>query len=306
MSSEQPSSEHLEPAGLPPVEPPSGRFLAQLFLVPLIIVAVLVLLAVAGMWWAHGRYGSDADHLTAHFVQELSSNNPDIWWRAAHELAQVLQRQESLMLACSPRFSLDLAEKLHQEWQALRQEEQATGQAVQREPPPLQAAAFRRLAPRRDQVLFLIAALGDFAIPSGAPVLCQIAQEADGPDLKAVTLRRRRAVWALANLGQNRKRWAELSAEQESRLRQDLSAEAVRPGLRGQWARQVADWLAQGGSLGVDQTLARCAQAEDTYLRSLVALALNFWDGPQVDAVLQQLAQDDGHGTRLEIPDSDE
>ena len=92
------------PPGLPPVEPPSGRFLAQLFLVPLLIVSFLVLLALAGLWWSRGRYAPDEGATGEHFVRELQSENADVWWRGAHELAQVIKRPKSLALASSPRF----------------------------------------------------------------------------------------------------------------------------------------------------------------------------------------------------------
>jgi hypothetical protein len=36
-----------------------------------------------------------------------------------------------------------------------------------------------------------------------------------------------------------------------------------------------------------------------------VAMALNFWDGPRVVPTLERLANDDGHGTRIEITEKD-
>src|SRR5436190_21280299 len=48
MDSSAPMSQAAQPArGLPPVTPPSGRFIAQLFLVPGLIVLVAVLLLMA-------------------------------------------------------------------------------------------------------------------------------------------------------------------------------------------------------------------------------------------------------------------
>ena len=55
----------------------------------------------------------------------------------------------------------------------------------------------------------------------------------------------------------------------------------------------------------VDQAMAQCAKAEDPYLRGLVAMALNFWEGDLVEPTLQRLAQDDGHGERIEIDEND-
>jgi hypothetical protein len=293
------------PPGLPPVEPPSGRFLAQLFLVPLLIVSVLVLLALAGLWWVHGRYGQDEAPTTEQFNRDLASTNPDVWWRGAHELAQVLKRPESLSLASYPKFSLDLAEKLHQEWTALERDEQAAYEETKKLSAEEQRAARLKLAPRRDQVLFLISALGDFTVPTGAPLLSEIALKDAGPDIKALTLRRRRAVWALANLGQNLKRWSDLSSEQQVRMMQNLASEAAGKGLRASWAKAAYEHLTKHRPLPVDATLEKCASAEDTYLRALVALALNFWDGPRTEPTLERLAQDDGHGTRIEITEQD-
>jgi hypothetical protein len=299
------SSNSDQPLGLPPVEPPSGRFLAQLFLIPLLIITALVLLALAGLWWARGRYGQDEVPTTEHFVRDLESGNADVWWRGAHELAQVIKRPESLALASYPKFSLDLAEKLRQELSDLEREEKAAYEDTKGLPAEEQEASRRKLAPRRDQVLFLISVLGDFTVPTGVPLLSEIALKKAGPDAKAVTLRRRRAVWALANLGQNLKRWSDLSPEQQERMTRQLAEEAAGKGRRAAWARVAQDYLTRRRPLGVDATLEECAGADDTYLRSLVAMALNFWDGPRVEPTLERLARDDGHGTRVEVTDND-
>jgi hypothetical protein len=293
------------PPGLPPVEPPSGRFLAQLFLIPLLIVAVLVLLALAGLWWAKGRYGQDEAATTEHFVEELSSSNPDVWWRGAHELAQILKRPESLALASYPKFSLDLGDKLRQELAGLEREERLTYEQTKGLPAEERKAAFQKLATQRDQVRFLISALGDFTVPTGVPLLSEIALAPDGPDVKASTLRRRLAVWALANLGENLKRWPKLSAPQRERAVADLRKEAAGRGPRADAARLAYEHLTKGRPLGVDATLAECAVSQDVHLRTLAAMALNFWDGPLVEPTLERLSYDDGHGTRLDISDND-
>jgi hypothetical protein len=290
---------------LPPVEPPSGRFLAQLFLVPLLIVSVLVLLALAGLWWSKGRYGQDVEATSAHFLRDLGSANEDIWWRGAHELAQVIQRPESLALASYPKFSLDLADKLRQEWGQLEQDEKAAYERMKSLPPEEHEGARARLRPLRERVLFLIAALGDFTVPTGAPMLKEIALKDTGADTKQVVLRRRRAVWALASLGQNMKRWSELPAERRNVIVQELAEEAAGKVPRADWARLAHDYLVRQKTLDVDAALEKCARSDDTYLRSLVAMALNFWDGPKTVPTLVDLANDDGRGTRLEITEKD-
>ena len=91
-SSPTPSSP-TPPRGLPPVTPPSGRFIAQLFLVPGAIVFVAVLL----LMMFHNLFG---DSLTApQILRQLDSTNPDIRWRAASDLATALERSESLACA---------------------------------------------------------------------------------------------------------------------------------------------------------------------------------------------------------------
>ncbi len=55
----------------------------------------------------------------------------------------------------------------------------------------------------------------------------------------------------------------------------------------------------------VDEVLARCARAQDRYLREQVALAFNFWDGPQKLPTLVALQNDDGHGTLLAVTEPD-
>ncbi len=92
------------PKGLPVVEPPSGKFIAQLFLVPLLIVTVLVCFYVFVKWWVDSAF-TPADYLT-----KLDNPNPDIRWRGAEDLAQVLLRDDQL--ASNPSFALDIAERL--------------------------------------------------------------------------------------------------------------------------------------------------------------------------------------------------
>jgi hypothetical protein len=287
------------------VEPPSGRFLAQLFLVPLLIVSVLVLLALAGLWWSRGRYGQDVEATSANFLRDLGSANEDVWWRAAHDLAQVIKRPESLALASHPKFALELADKLRQELGQLELDEKAAYERMKSLPPEEQKGARARLRPQRERVLFLISVLGDFTLPIGVPILSEIALKEEGPDPEQMILRRRRAVWTLANLGQNLKRWSEVPQQRKDEAVQELAAQAEGKGPRAEWARLTHAYLTKQQPLGVDGVLEKCAGSEDTYLRSLVAMALNFWDGPRTEPTLVRLSHDDGHGTRVEITNKD-
>ncbi len=369
-----PSSSNGAPKGLPPVAPPSGRFIAQLFLVPGLIVTVAVFIYLGSSYLVR------SSQTPQHFLRELDSENPEIRWRGAHDLAQVLKRPESLALASDPKFALDLAERLdraigevERAEQAMRAEVEKAEQAAQEDLKRLEKAAedrgqqltqkdydafrrtfehqrdalWRKLANPRNHLLYLTACMGDFTIPVGAPVLSELALKDRGAEVKGVTLRRRRAVWALANLGDNFKRRylgqeprredKVLTAEQKESIIAQLKREAAGSGKRARWARQTLPYLEKGKapslavdrerasglvaaawagpltmlpyllsqSQGVDAVLARCAAAEDPFLRAQVALALNFWDGPWVEPTLLRLARDDGHGKKVEITEAD-
>jgi hypothetical protein len=298
------------------VTPPSGRFIIQLFLVPGLIVAVAVLILLGFRYLVSGVQTKDS------YLSALDSPNADIRWRGAHDLAQVLKRPESLALASDPKFALDLAERLGRARAELQTAEKATAERVEKLPVEEHDAAWRGLAAQRNHVLYLTACLGDFTVPVGVPLLSDLALEKDGPDPKGTALRRRRAVWALANLGENCKRRYQgtgaapgekvLSAEQKTAIVAELKREAAGNGERAAWARTALAYADGGpleGSWGpvvrVDETLAECAKADDPYLRALVALALNFWDGDRVEPTLLRLARDDGRGQRIEINETD-
>ena len=316
------------PHGLPPVAPPSGRFIVQLFLVPGLIVAVAVFIYLGS------SYLVQSSHTPGNFLKDLDSPNPEIRWRGAHDLAQVLKRPESLALASDPKFALDLAERLDRAAAEVEKAEQSTAEDVAGAEKSAEAqgsqltdkkrdAFWRKLAHQRNHLLYLTACMGDFTIPVGAPVLGELALRDKGPEIKALTARRRRAVWALGNLGNNVKRryWGEnagpdnkpLTPEQKEQILAKLQDEAAGSGKRAQWARQALTYLRkdQGGGLlasaltGVDAVLARCALADDPFLREEVALALNFWEGPWVEPTLLRLTRDDGRGRKIEVTEAD-
>src|SRR5687767_8350582 len=94
--------------GLPPVQPPSGRFIAQLFLVPgLIILGVVLILLAFSYWTKHSRD-------PGYFLQQLDSDNADVRWRGASDLAQILKRGEPAALRWKgdPKLALDLTGRL--------------------------------------------------------------------------------------------------------------------------------------------------------------------------------------------------
>jgi hypothetical protein len=287
--------------GLPPVTPPSGRFIAQLFLVPGMIVLVAVLIILAINYLFVGGYTPE------YFLGKLDSDNADIRWRGASDLAQWIKRKESQQLKMDAGFALDLAVRLRIAFDELRSGEAAAAKL----PADERAKAVRKLRPQRDYVNFLASALGDFYAPVGAPILCEIITHADSGDVQAATIRRRRATWALGNLGANVKALtADLKNEQRSAIVAQLREEiAGADPQRAAWARTGLFYLDKSslgdgaGVMLVDEALAKAARSEDRYVRVHVAMALNFWDGDQVEATLVRLAHDNGFGALIRIDD---
>ncbi|MBM4071534.1 MAG: hypothetical protein FJ271_21755 [Planctomycetes bacterium] len=283
--------------GLPPVAPPSGRFIAQLFLVPGLIVTFAVLF-ILGLNYLFVE-ARDADH----YLQRLKDANPDIRWRAAHDLAQELKRTES-KLRVNSGFALGLAERLSTALDELQQKESIIAQQIKSLPEHQQDAGWLKAKVERDYAGFLASALGDFVVPVGIPLLARMALDTASPDLKGNTDLRRKAVWALGNLGENLKSFAKLPAEQQSEIRSYLREQASGSGDRASWARVALRHLETPAQANADvvDVLARCARDQDRFLRRLTALVLNFWDSPRADAILLDLTRDDGHGTLISSP----
>lgn len=78
------------PEELPPVKPPSGRFILQLFVVPALIV-----MAVIGVWALFGKLAS-SEQDWERLVESLRSPNKQIQWRAALGLAEMLRIDQQL------------------------------------------------------------------------------------------------------------------------------------------------------------------------------------------------------------------
>lgn len=306
------SANHEAVKGLPPVTPPSGKFIAQLFVIP----GVIVFVAVGCIWfvtWLVGGFYSPE-----HFLKTLRSSNPEDRWRAASDLAQVLKKDE--LLASNAAFGLNLAEMLRQ---ALKDNEQAEAELARRPQPTTPPTTETDPAsdptkipkhPLQDErafIEFLIACMGNFSIPVGVPILNDIAMKADGADATTVALRRQLAVWALANVADNLKRFDKLSLERRVDVLSKLDEEAEAASIaRREWARASLEFLKartdqKPQALGVDVALAECAKSDDPSLRKFVALALTFWEGTpaenqRMEETLLKLAKDDGHGAPSE------
>lgn len=312
MQPEAPLSPPPGPArGLPPVAAPSGRFIAQLFLVPGLIVVV----AVAILWGFSWLVGSA--RTPEQFLKDLKSGNAEIRWRAASDLAQVLKRDDNL--ASNPTFALDLAVLLRD---ALRSNQRAEKDRAEQLPREAKARPTetdktvgqpfdKNLEDERLLIQFLMNCLGNCTLPVGAPLLNEIALKEEGADRQTVTLRRQVAAWALANLGENLKKLDQLSPERLQAIQGQLESEVGKSGAeRCQWA-QLALLYLQGRAakvpmaLDVDKTLGQCARAEDPMLRKITAVALNFWEGSseenaRIDKALLELCADQGRGAGSE------
>src|SRR5262249_33066092 len=96
MSTSPIPGEHhpIPPHELPPVDPPSARFIMQLFVIPFLVVVVLVclLLLVYGLFGKLATSSRDA----IDYVQTIRSGNENRRWRAAYELASLIQNEPSL------------------------------------------------------------------------------------------------------------------------------------------------------------------------------------------------------------------
>src|SRR5262249_7114435 len=119
MASGAPSSNHPPTPGLPPVTPPSGKYIFQLFVVPGLLVAAIVVLFLALTGMARWLVGGPTN--PEQFLKNLDNSNSEVRWRAAEDLAQVLLRDDNL--ASNPKFALDLCDRLRRAVEAHRQAE---------------------------------------------------------------------------------------------------------------------------------------------------------------------------------------
>ncbi len=285
--------------GLPPVTPPSGRFIAQLFLVPgLIVLAIVVVLLT--IW-----YFFTTSPTTDTFLAGLDNPNLDIRWRRAADLSQVLKRTEpqSMRLKTDPLFALGLVERARAAFEDLIKSEAELASKIKSLPDNEQKAAWNKLRSQRDYLLFLASAASDFYVPVGVPILCEIAKRTDSPDVKGNLLQRRQAVWALVLIGERVKGFDKLPPDQKASILKGLKQEALEGNAyRSSCAKSALHYLTpneagKDGVVQVDAVLAECAKSDDRYLRLQVALALYFWDGPSAQPALLKLAQDDGFGS---------
>ena len=105
MSIDPSAPNTASPDDLPPVQPPSAGFLVQLFLVPGIIVAIIVVVWVMVDWLAHME--SDPQK----YVDGLRRDTPDVWQKA-EQLAEMLRSDRSNQLKGNAKLAETLGEIL--------------------------------------------------------------------------------------------------------------------------------------------------------------------------------------------------
>jgi hypothetical protein len=278
----------------------------RLFFIPFFIVAVLVGVYILGQT-LFGKVGRSRS--AEQFLHNLDSTNPDIRWRAASDLSQELPR--SAELAANASFALELVERLVTalDESAIPEKDFAVRHAGLT-PAEKEKILNKDLAPRRHLIMYLGACLGNFIVPVGVPLLKSLSAESSTMEPDALAERRGRALFALAVLGENLKRYDALTDSEKDRIDEELTAALQKEG-QASWARACLDYLQQrragkATSFGVAEALARCAEDEDPYLRELTALASNFWTGSAteqtlIETFLRRLSMDTGHGhERLE------
>ena len=101
-----PQGKPPSPESLPPVEPPSGGFIVQLFVVPAVIVAVIAVLYGLFFWWGQVR-SDDAEK----YIQALQRDN-QARWQAAASLADALRDPRNVELKRNATIARKLADLL--------------------------------------------------------------------------------------------------------------------------------------------------------------------------------------------------
>jgi hypothetical protein len=295
--------------GLPTVTPPSGKMILRLFLVPAFIVGGLVLTLMVAqplLSWASrhllGRAWGDS-RTPEQFLRELDNSNEEVRWRAASDLAQVLLRDDRL--ASDGPFALQLADRLQKAIASSAEPEKSFATRLPSLKPEEVAPEQKKLDLGRHYIVYLSACLGNFMVPVGAPLLKELALQESGLEPRALAERRRQAVWALANLGENLKRFDRLPSEQQDNVLARLEETARRDDPGGR-ARLAHDYLTKrrdghADALGVDGVLEKCADADDPSLRAMAAFAMNFWSGTgtedaRMEQTLVRLSHDSGKG----------
>jgi hypothetical protein len=290
--------------GLPPVQPPSGRQMLQLFVVPALIVLVLVGIFLAGpallrgVNWVFGRTSADA-RTADQFLRDLDNPNAEVRYRAASDLAQVLLRKDEL--AADVDFALGLSDRLKAALDQSAEAEKAFASKVAGLSEGERLRERKKLEADRNLITYLTGCLGHMMVPTGAALLGEMATQTGGMEPDALAERRGRALFALATLGDKLGKFDKLSDERKDAIEEKLresKAGAARAALEHLRARRSG----KPDTMGVSGVLEKTAADEDIYLRQLTALASNFWHGTaaeekSIEGLLVALSHDPGTGS---------
>jgi hypothetical protein len=154
--------------------------------------------------------------------------------------------------------------------------------------------------------MFLTACVGRLHVPVGVEELKAMAVQDGGMEAEELLRSRRRALLALAVLGEGLQRFDEKwSDEARDEVMEQLQSAAEGSNHRA-LVERVREHLSrrrrgQPDTLGVGPVLVRCAREDDPSLRYHAAFAMTFWVGRGVDEqemtrALVGLANDDGRG----------
>lgn len=262
---------------LPPVEPPSSRFIVQLFLIPMLIVGIIVVVWLLFSWLAH--MGSRPERL----VNDLERMNHSSWQQAL-TLAKALQDPSNNEVARNPELAKRLADVLQ-----LHLDEGYM------DPDHLQLR------------MFLCQALGEFESLNGLPVLVQAARtERDPKELDV----RRAALWAIGRLAKRNSSEAVLANTDVMDVidRAAMDTEGSDDAqVRGRLRSTAAYVL---GELPGDASRERLAKMlfdayPDTRYNAAVALSRQ-GDVRAIDTLIEMLDPDNKESTRYEEDESQE
>lgn len=268
--------------------------IAQLFLVPGLIVAGAIIMVFGFTWLAGGQ------RTAVSFLDGLKSANPEVRWRAASDLAQVLLRDDTL--AADPKFGLNIT--------ALLQHSAAELARMTKPAPGGNSQDREKFLHQRNEVQYLAACAGNFCVPIAAPVLADLATKTISSDDKTDALLRRQAVWALATLGSGNDRWKKIPESRKSEVIDSLTKNSAGADDHANWSRAAIEILKGDSTSGVVAALAKCSSNDDPFVRKQAALALAFWHGSSdemklAEETLLKLTRDDGRGKSIEIMKDD-
>ena len=147
LKPEKGAPEDLGGEHLPPVKPPSAGFVLQLFFIPMIIVAIIVLVWMMFSWLAH--MGSNPQDL----VDGILKAN-DKSWQDAERLAEMLRDPAEKELKSDTALAQKLAQALDTLLDAKKSDENSVNLRV-----------------------YLCKVLGEFEVPDGYEVLLRAATQ---------------------------------------------------------------------------------------------------------------------------------